>query len=128
MEWTKKVPKLRDEIDSGPNLSQVFEFIIKHVRITNDPQFGHLATKFKTAIPSAKPTRTGQSKRCPNSIRQMSTMVTCVNAEVQERIVTCPCCKEMHSLKPCMPSSEAKNLEEIKDGTLYGRRDFVMCV
>ncbi|KAL9977579.1 hypothetical protein ACROYT_G014998 [Oculina patagonica] len=111
MDWAKKVPKLRDETDSGPNLTHVFELVSKQVRIMSDPQFGHLTTKVRTTSPVMKQERSAAlPKRYFNGLRQLSTMATSMGEETEGR-ETCPCCHQKHLLKDC-PMFERKNVEE----------------
>lgn len=111
MDWAKKVPKVRDETATGPDLSHVFDLVNRQVRIMNDPQFGHLATRSKASVSAPKQGRQAALSNNSNPLRQLSTMATSVEDTEAQLAAPCPCCTERHLLKHCKVF-ERKSVEE----------------
>ena len=101
MDWAKKVPKVRDETGTGPDLSHVFDLVNRQVRIMNDPQFGHLATRSKASVSAPKQGRQAALPNNSNPLRQLSTVATSVEDTKDQLAAPCPCCTEKHLLKHC---------------------------
>ena len=111
MDWAKKVPKVRDETTTGPDLSHVFDLVNRQVRIMNDPQFGHMATRPKASLSASKQGRQAAFPSNSNPLWQLSTMATSEEDTEDQLAAPCPCCAERHLLKLCKVF-ERKSVEE----------------
>ena len=107
IEWAKGVPRIRDETDTGPDLTHIFSLVDKQVKIMNDPQFGHIMSH-QASSSSMKPGKMSTATKSITSYRKpLATMAT----DVKKERKPCFCCKSHHDLKDCEVFSK-KSTEE----------------
>jgi hypothetical protein len=110
VEWAKRVPKMRDKMEYGPDLGHILTFVEEQVKIMSDPQFGHIMTRSKATL-AFPTTKKGKTSNLPtkdsyqNHRRDMSTLATDFDVKTDrkpaEGSVACPCCNGRHLLKDC---------------------------